>query len=199
MAELMQLKCPNCSGPVEWAGGVGAECPHCGSRFLVPTEAAEQLACPKCGKVDRVQKASAACQTDSRLRPPQEPSRSDEMEGGTAFALGVALAVPFSLIAALLFAAALWEFVGYGDIYGLIALAGLFFVGFSSIGWVSAIQGKRKRDRGKRRYAAEKEKQERATRRWERLYYCARDDGVFIPGETPFIPIDRMQEFLYAE
>jgi len=49
------------------------------------------------------------------------------------------------------------------------------------------------------RLSKDKAKWAEAKRRWERLYYCERDDGVFIPGETPFIPIEKLQEFLYAE
>jgi len=37
----------------------------------------------------------------------------------------------------------------------------------------------------------------RACARWNQLYYCARDDGVFIPGQTRLIPVDRMRDFLY--
>ena len=40
---------------------------------------------------------------------------------------------------------------------------------------------------------------EEAVRRWDQLYYCARCDGVFIPGKTPLISIGRMNEFLFAE
>ena len=48
-------------------------------------------------------------------------------------------------------------------------------------------------------FPVEQARWERAMRRWERLYYCVRDDGVFTPGETPFMPIDKMQAFLYAD
>ena len=202
MAELIQLKCPNCAGELEWAGGVGAECPHCGSRFLVPTESAERLACPMCGKVDRVQKISAACRApgaDSRLSPPREPTRSDEMEA-VQVVLGVILIALFYPIALVVLWQSVFEIVVYRETSGfLILLSGLFFVGFGSLGWISIVQGKRKRERAQRRYGAEKDKHERVMHGWERLYYCARDDGVFIPGETPFIPTDKMQPFLYTE
>ncbi len=38
---------------------------------------------------------------------------------------------------------------------------------------------------------------EHAYSRWERLYYCHRDDGVFIPAQTRLIPVNQMQAFLY--
>jgi predicted RNA-binding Zn-ribbon protein involved in translation (DUF1610 family) len=38
---------------------------------------------------------------------------------------------------------------------------------------------------------------ETAIQRWERLYYCSRDDCVFIPGENTSASIPKMQEYLY--
>jgi predicted RNA-binding Zn-ribbon protein involved in translation (DUF1610 family) len=36
-----------------------------------------------------------------------------------------------------------------------------------------------------------------AMERWNLLYYCGRDDCVFIPGETTSAPISKMKEYLY--
>jgi len=53
--------------------------------------------------------------------------------------------------------------------------------------------------------AAEKERQtirqawERAVRNWNDLYYCARDDCVFIPGRTISAPLSQLKEYLYQE
>lgn len=38
---------------------------------------------------------------------------------------------------------------------------------------------------------------ERATSRWERLYYCRRDDIVFIPNENRAIPMAHLTDYLY--
>ena len=38
---------------------------------------------------------------------------------------------------------------------------------------------------------------EHAMQRWSALYYCARDDGVFIPSENTFVPIAQMMDYLY--
>lgn len=32
--------------------------------------------------------------------------------------------------------------------------------------------------------------------RWNSMYYCFRDDGVFIPGEKEFAPLERMQQLI---
>jgi hypothetical protein len=39
---------------------------------------------------------------------------------------------------------------------------------------------------------------ERAIARWDQLYYCSRDDCVFIPGETTSAPLAKMRNYLYV-
>jgi hypothetical protein len=38
---------------------------------------------------------------------------------------------------------------------------------------------------------------ERGIATWMKLYYCARDDGVFLPGGRELIPVDQMISFLF--
>ena len=38
----------------------------------------------------------------------------------------------------------------------------------------------------------------RGVQLWESLYYCARHDGVFIPGETGLIAVEKMHQFLQS-
>jgi len=45
--------------------------------------------------------------------------------------------------------------------------------------------------------AVMKEKYAKAIQRYDLLYYCQRDDCVFIPGESAHAPSARMMEFLY--
>jgi hypothetical protein len=37
-----------------------------------------------------------------------------------------------------------------------------------------------------------------AKTRWDRLYYCARDDGVFDPDEGIFIPAQQIENYIYS-
>jgi hypothetical protein len=37
----------------------------------------------------------------------------------------------------------------------------------------------------------------RAMVRWNRLYYCARDDGVFDPEDGIFVPTEQMMDYIY--
>jgi hypothetical protein len=68
----------------------------------------------------------------------------------------------------------------------LVVGASLLYVGYKRIrSW-------------RERLPLERGRYDRAIRRRERLYYCPRDDGVFLPGETHLIPIAKMAEFLYS-
>jgi hypothetical protein len=39
----------------------------------------------------------------------------------------------------------------------------------------------------------------RGIERWMKLYYCARDDGVFEPGSNELVPADQIVGYLYRE
>jgi hypothetical protein len=43
------------------------------------------------------------------------------------------------------------------------------------------------------------ERIKRGIARWMKLYYCARDDGVFVPGGDELIPADQIAGYLYRE
>jgi hypothetical protein len=47
-------------------------------------------------------------------------------------------------------------------------------------------------------YPVHYERWQRAYERWQQLYYCARDDGVFLPKEARFVPIEQMEALLYS-
>lgn len=38
----------------------------------------------------------------------------------------------------------------------------------------------------------------KATQRWESLYYCFRDDCIFIPGDNSSAPVQKMYDYLYG-
>jgi predicted RNA-binding Zn-ribbon protein involved in translation (DUF1610 family) len=258
MAELIELTCPSCGAKLEAdRSAAHARCTHCGTELVIerkamvvaPPVAAEvgPEKCPKCGRVDRVQKVSSVhssglsrtsfrgdvwtkdgfdpvsmsghSQTElSRLfSPPKAPSPVTWVGRiVTAWGLGFLLFLGGLGGACLCFSASnllmvgpsvtaelAAEPVGYGA-FGLAGLASLpLFMSylFSVFLWggLPLLVGNRMRRSKRCKYPVEKERWERAAGRWQRLYYCARDDGVFIPGETSFIPIDKMQEFLYAD
>jgi flavin-dependent dehydrogenase len=95
-------------------------------------------------------------------------------------------------------------------IIGLIGCIFLFIVGAAAIAlgiYLITRFGKNKRaqlaeyQRKVQEEIAERQRiqstWERAMERWNQLYYCARDDCVFIPGENTSAPISKMKEYLY--
>jgi predicted RNA-binding Zn-ribbon protein involved in translation (DUF1610 family) len=84
---------------------------------------------------------------------------------------------------------------------------GLFGLGFVSLGIMLTARARRSNSGAVQRYQEQVEavKQEhariqagyeRAVRRWRDLYYCARDDCVFVPGEGSSAPLAKMNEYL---
>jgi hypothetical protein len=86
-----------------------------------------------------------------------------------------------------------------------VACFGLFsLVAIAVVVWV-ALKIKQRFDQAMANYNSQKAKVEaeelprwqRATDRWNQLYYCARDETVFIPGENKAIPADNMKDYLF--
>ncbi len=48
-------------------------------------------------------------------------------------------------------------------------------------------------------YQVEIDRYDRAMKRYEMLYYCYRDDCVFVIGETEFVPLSNLREYVYAQ
>jgi len=75
-------------------------------------------------------------------------------------------------------------------------ISGLFFLALGAILAVLAIislaSGKMKQQSD-----AEQRQYQRALAKWNTLYYCYRDDIVFVPGESSFASPEQMHAFLY--
>jgi hypothetical protein len=81
-----------------------------------------------------------------------------------------------------------------------ILVAGFGIIGlilFSSIraGWRQARLTSEQRNS----YDARVQAWEDSYERWQHLYYCFRDDGVFLPGQSSFVPVNQMSDYLKAE
>ncbi len=78
----------------------------------------------------------------------------------------------------------------------------IIIIGVGLIGWVimAAIISTKNRTASERgtHFATEYPRWERAIARWNELYYCSRNDVVFIPGKpNTCVPINEMQKLLY--
>lgn len=52
-------------------------------------------------------------------------------------------------------------------------------------------------EQARQKQAAEQTAQ--AVERWMKLYYCAREELVFVPGNNTFVPVDQMMGLLFQE
>ena len=75
-------------------------------------------------------------------------------------------------------------------------IAGLFFIALGAILSILAIislaSGKTRQQSD-----AEQRQYQRALAKWNTLYYCYRDDIVFVPGESSFASPEQLHAFLY--
>ena len=64
--------------------------------------------------------------------------------------------------------------------------------------WVSVRREARIVHEREAAYPLEVQQWEHAVKRWEQLYYCYRDDGVFSPGQSRLSTVDDMNALLYT-
>jgi hypothetical protein len=156
-----------------------------------------------------------------KLKPPEEPDppRNPALWYGIGIGMAVIILLglcPFIVVPlAIVIPIALGNsstlpeaFRGQGGttltavIMALILIGGLIVLGF--LVW-ARFTIKRHYDRSMAGYRAKKEAYEqdqlrpyqRAKERWEQLYYCSRDEIVFIPIENIAVPIEDMEKYLY--
>ena len=167
-------------------------------------------ACPRCGQIDMVQRVSSIVASQSqtgssfgfgsvgqqqmqfrstsqrqtvlsqRLSPPKEPSHWQLGVWGW-----VLLLVAFLLFCSVFSANSGGIIIGVyiGLCIGLIVLVAFWY--------------KKEAPKRQAQYQADLFSYRRAMEKWNNLYYCARDDGVFIPGPgAQFIPIGSMRNYL---
>jgi hypothetical protein len=163
----------------------------------------DQLKCPKCRQIDMVQKVStlydggiskaqyqareAVIQTaiSKKLAPPSKPTPPSNDDWRLAFFVGaIGLFALFVITPAI---------VNPNErSQGLMVSLGI--VGFAVLLVILAVTTTGK---AKRQFESDISKWYRAMKIWNELYYCARDDVVFIPGESHVIPAYQMTSFLW--
>ena len=158
-----------------------------------------KIACPKCGRVDRVQKVTAVVAAgistgiggtrsvllSQRLSPPERPD--DRGAWRRLYAVLVIAATALGLGA-----------VVYPHAFGALRIgipAPLVFLLPAAVALVWAVVA------GARRRAwvrHERALWETAIARWYDLYYCGRDDGVYLPDRSELVSVELMGALLYA-
>ncbi len=178
--------------------------------------------CPMCGKTDAVEKVSVLYLTGLGMRTPGGSPR--DAGGGVRAARALSIDIPdvpalsrklappasqkqafmravHPDIAVLAFSLILPFFL-YGILTSqaemlpvVLAILAVFYL-------VYFLERKRLVSRFQAEQAKQKADAERiqhGIERWMRLYYCARDDGVFEPGEDELAPVDMMMGYLLRE
>jgi hypothetical protein len=172
------------------------------------------IRCPQCHQIDQVQKVSAlvdagtargftsrtsiSSRTDlsADLRPPGYNPYDEEDSplwewGFIVFGFLIGYGLVIVGIVFLVITAQLGRGFNFFDL-------GLIIVGVI-IAWYTHLQLRdmKKKPRRVRIKGAATFIHEKRLERWDQLYYCFRDDGVFLPdGKSPFIPRSEMQNFV---
>lgn len=219
MENMTQLTCPTCgAGLTAPSHAAKVKCSYCGNEFSIRQTAGQVsletfARCPLCGRNDKVEKVSGIVARDTpnmsngnipttalaqALMPPSPPP-SPPAPGSSAYKAAfkscreATWAGIIMLIVSFLFFASGKE--GFFFILtGILGMGGGVFLIFWS---------RRKRAKLKKefnvlwaKWRASMEAYQAAKERWERMYYCSRDDAVFIPGEDLALPPSRISEIL---
>lgn len=222
MGDLVQLTCPTCGAGLSASSYMDVvTCSYCGNEFSV-RQAAGQVSleffarCPICRRNDRVEKVSAIALRETQLLqgtqivmtprgkqivPTQmvatsilsqqlQPPKRPRLEHASSRILLVYIifvgGFNVLLIAALMSSRDTYSYICSGILIPLVCMGGFL---------VSRLD-KRQREKRKASNAEKLTKWERAMNRWQKLYYCSRDDVVFLPGEERAVPPSRMSELL---
>ncbi len=156
--------------------------------------------------IDEVVTFSGSSQTalSSLLSPPTQPTYSSSW-GGVIFATIVILAVlviillliPTYVLNLINPANAGYSLQDYGQ--SILALIGLVIIAPLCVWALVAIYRytKRKNALNYAQYMDQMPHWQSAMAKWEDLFYCHRCDGVFLPGQSFFVPTIDMMDFLY--
>jgi hypothetical protein len=182
-------------------------------------EEAIQVVCPRCRQADAVQQVKrlldegppagarsngdrpAAAPLEERLRYAGNLASREigAMPAGCTVALGAA--IPLAVVGAGIVLALLLSRWGYPravslPVGGIVVLAGIMGV----INMLQQLPGfTRKAEEDRAAYLEAKAKDETAFTRWQNeLYYCSRDDCVFLPEQPHCVPPEQMHVLLYA-
>jgi predicted RNA-binding Zn-ribbon protein involved in translation (DUF1610 family) len=221
MSTLITLSCPSCGGKLDVSPSTPSfACQYCGAEHIVRREAGSILleafaGCPVCHRNDRVRKVSGIASTASelawRLSPPEKPQMTDRTDlallGGLSVTIGGLLVlIGFGWCACSLLS--LFTALPSSSepealtsaIVLLVVLAGLPLAG----GIAGLVVGMRifssKRNyekKGRERVAQAESLRREAMKKWERLYYCERDDIVFDRSDNTYASADEVRRFVY--
>ena len=205
MSDFITLTCPSCGGELKISQDtLSLRCKFCGAEHMLKREAGsifiEAFArCPICQRNDKAQKISAITASNTHglaemFQPPVKPKYEEGLApNSTAPLLG-------SLISSITIVII---FVCWGGqlISGVAALITNFLLVVFDILCIRNIRKLNREYRSEEEKAREEFKNEiqewkKKKRRWNSLYYCFRDDCVYVPGEPGHSTSKKFKDFL---
>ena len=141
-----------------------------------------------------------------RLAPPRQPQKPKIRSSFVSSIIMMGLIVPSCFVMALVLgliesALGIRDFASTGPgiclfLVGTVVVATLLVL---AIPPTRSMLTRERQDNMQRleKYNLRVRKWPQAVDRWQQLHYCGRCDGVFIPGQGRFVPIEQMESFLY--
>lgn len=221
MNDFVTLKCPSCGGKLTVKKNSPTYvCEYCGTEHKLREEDIEYFSrCPKCHRNDRVEKLTAILNKQDQLamkfRPPEnlkavkyhrliDTNKADKpldwiaidekqeslfTKKGKLFGVGSFLAFVVSIF---LFSNNEQGLVIL--ISTLLLLGSIALIVFAVINW---IKGKKDYNKYQKEFMNQKLIQtQKLRKRYDEIYYCQRDDILFVPGEEGFAQSSNYEEFL---
>lgn len=207
--DFITMSCPSCGGNLSISPNMPTLiCQYCGVEHMIRREAGSVLLesfarCPQCSRNDKVQKVSAVLASQpytplaQKLSPPDMPIAPTQPQPPmhkTQVTSSVVASIVLGLIILL----------GYFLVKETLFLcSGLFVIAF---GVVPALDEVRQQEQRKRDYQSWKQGVQNYEKAmvswnleielWRELYYCARDDSVFVLGNKIFAPSSQITSYV---
>lgn len=193
MGDFITLTCPSCGANLNvLPNTLSLKCESCGTEHIIRNEAGNVFIegyarCPVCKRNDKVQKVTGL----NDFPPPSKPENQLRQESFGCLRIGIILASLF--------------FFAYGLSNGMrLGQGWISIIAVAVIVWIVWDWSQKQRNsideiRKKQEHidSVEIPAWNGAMRKWNALYYCARDDCVFIPGQGISVASSQTYNFLY--
>lgn len=209
MNDLITMSCPSCGGSLSISPNTPTlVCQHCGTEHIIRREAGSVLLetfarCPQCSRNDKVQKVTSVLASQAytplaqRLSPPDMPIAPTQPKP-PMHKSQVTSSVIASIVLGLII------LLGYIFIKETLFLcSGLLLIMFVIVPALRGVWLQEQRKNEFQNWKQNIQNYEKAVQiwnteieLWRELYYCARDDSVFVLGTKIFAPSSQITSYV---